>query len=351
MSSGSSSKLLKKYFDWLVSYRYSRGVLESYPRIAGRFLDFWGRRPLPKVRPPDIQDFLAAVAVRDLSADIVRRYIWALRSFFDYLCLHGIVDRVSPRMVRPKPRPIEAPRSLSKANVERLMQSTSNVRDRALLELFYATGCRISEIVNARVEHVDFSKGTLWIRGKGKQRRVYFDRVASRYLRSYLRGRKTGSLFESQYLIQKGCVSFNGRYWAGYWKDYTRPAGSRGRSLMLGPRSLGGRRAWSKFKRLIPEPDRGHRRPRPQGITRTTISQIFRMAAFKAGLRGVTSHNLRHSFAVHMLDNGADVRHVQELLGHSNLATTNRYARTAAGSISKAYSQFHPRAVVSARGR
>ena len=227
------SALLRKYSAWLISYRYSRSVLESYPRIAGRFLEFWGAKQISKVLPADIQDFFAAIALRDLSADIVRRYLWALRSFFDYLCLYGIVDRVSPRLVRPKPLPLTAPRAISKANVQRMMNAATNTRDRALLELFYATGCRISEIVNARVEHVDFSQRTLWIRGKGKDRRVFFNKEASQFLRSYLRGRRTGALFESQYLIQRGCVSYNGRCWAGYWCDYTRPATSRGRSVKL----------------------------------------------------------------------------------------------------------------------
>ena len=128
------------------------------------------------------------ISIRDLSADIVRRYLWALRSFFDFLCLEGIVDAVAPRLVRPRPLQQTLPRALSKENAIRLIEATSNVRDRALLELFYATGCRISELVGARVEHVDFAKRRIWIYGKGKARRVFFGPAALKYLRRYLSG-------------------------------------------------------------------------------------------------------------------------------------------------------------------
>lgn len=343
-SSRRHSAIVKGYLAWLICDRYSRTTLEVYHRVARRFLDFWGRRDLASVRPSDIRDFLTEISIRDLSADIVRRYLWALRSFFDFLCLEGIVDAVAPRLVRPRPLQQTLPRALSKENAIRLIEATSNVRDRALLELFYATGCRISELVGARVEHVDFAKRRIWIYGKGKARRVFFGPAALKYLRRYLSGRATGFLFESQYLVQKGCVSFNGTCWAGYWKDYSKPSTPRNRCLSLGPKSIGKKGAWARFRQLVPNPDKGHSRQTPNALTRSGVSQIFREASFKAGLRGVTSHNLRHSFAVHMLDNGADIRNVQELLGHTNLATTNRYARVASIPASRAYQRFHPRA-------
>ncbi len=336
--------LVKKYIQWLVCSRYSRTTLEVYERISRRFLSFWGRRALKRVRPSDARDFLTAMSVRDLSADVVHRYLWGLRSFFDFLCLHGIVDEVAPRLVRPRPVQKPVPRALSKKNAVRLIEATSNVRDRALLELFYATGCRISELTNARLEHVDFDRRTIWIHGKGKDRRVFFGPTAKKYLRDYLGERDTGFVFESQYPIQKGCVSFNGKSWAGYWLDYTQSKTPRNRCVSLGPKSLGKGPAWRKFRRLVPNPDKGHSRRKPHPLTRSGVSQIFKEAAFKAGLHKVTSHNLRHSFAAHMLDNGADVRHVQELLGHTNLATTNRYARVASVPVSRAYERFHPRA-------
>ena len=131
--------------------------------------------------------------------------------------------------------------------------------------------------------------------------------------------------------------------WCGYWLDYRDGSGiPRQRCILLGPASLGFARAWAKFRRLVPNPDRGHVRKKPHPLTRTCIAQIFKEAALRAGLGKVTSHTLRHSFAAHLLDNGADIRHVQELMGHTSLASTNRYANVASNPISQAYKKFHP---------
>jgi len=86
-----------------------------------------------------------------------------------------------------------------------------------------------------------------------------------------------------------------------------------------------------------------HIRKKPHPLTRSCIAQIFNEAACRAGLGKVTSHTLRHLFAAHLLDNGADIRHVQELMGHTSLASTNRYANAASVPLSRAYRKFHPR--------
>src|SRR5579862_1077325 len=212
--------LLKKYSEWLVCQRYSYTTLRAYERISRQFVEFWGKRPLSRVRPFDIQDFLISRAYRDLSADVVRRNLWGLRSFFDFLCLRGLVGGVAPRYIRPRPEPPATPRALSKENARRLMAAAANDRDRALLEMYYATGCRVSELAAVRLEDVDFAKRTLWIHGKyGKSRRVFFGPTAKRYLQKYLRNRSDGFLFENRNPVQKGHVSWNGRIWVGYWRS------------------------------------------------------------------------------------------------------------------------------------
>ncbi len=337
-------ELVKRYGEWLVCQRYSRTTRDTYNRVANRFLRFWGHRHFSGVGHLDIRQFITEMASRDLSSEVVHRYLWALRSFFDFLCIRGVVDEVAPRLVRPRPAQRLLPRALSKRNVLRLINAAWNPRDRAVLELFYATGCRISELSNARLEHVDFARHTILVHGKTKDRRVFFGTSAKKRLREYLRGRTTGYIFESQSRVQRGCVSWNGSCWAGYWLDYTDGTGIPKRHcIWLGPTSMRFDRAWAKFKKLVPNPDRGHARKKPHSLTRSCISQIFKEAAFRAGLGKVTSHNLRHSFATHMLDNGADIRHVQELLGHTSLATTNRYANVAALPILHAYRRFRPR--------
>jgi len=337
-------ELVDRFRQWLVCQRYSRGARETYDRVAGKFLRYWGRRSFSRVRPHHIQDFMTELSRRDLSGEVVRRHLWALRSFFDFLCLRGVVDKVAPRLVRPRPERRRLLRALSEANVRRLIDAAGNPRDRAILELFYATGCRLGELVNIRLEHVDFVRRTILVRGKSGDRRVFFGLTAKGRLREHLRGRRVGYLFESQYLVQNGCVSWNGSYLCGYWLDYRDGSGiPRQRCVALGPASLGSARAWRKFRRLVPNPDEGHVRKKPHPLTRTCIAQIFKEAAFRAGLGKVTSHTLRHSFAAHLLDNGADIRHVQELMGHTSLASTNRYANVASIPISRAYRNFHPR--------
>ena len=210
-------ELVRRYRDWLVCQRYSRTTREVYNRVVGKFLQSWGRRKFSQVRPLDIQEFMTESSRRDISREVVHRYLWALRSFFDFLCLRGVVDEVAPRLVRSRPAPRRLLRALSEANVRRLINAAANPRDRAILELFYATGCRLSELVNIRFEHVDFARRTILVRGKSGDRRVFFGLTAKERLTEHLRGRKTGFLFESQYLVQKGCVSWNGAYWCGYW--------------------------------------------------------------------------------------------------------------------------------------
>jgi len=340
----SNAELMSRYIKWLICQRYSRTTREVYGRVVRRFSTFWGRRHFSSVSHIDLRQFISENSAQDLSSEVVHRYLWALRSFFDFLCITGVADGLAPRLIRPRPAKRPLPRSLSKKNVSRLINAAQNPRDKAILEMFYATGCRISELLNVSLEHVDFSRQTIMVNGKTGDRRVFFGSAAKRSLKAYLRGRKTGFLFESQYPVQKGCVSWNGSCWAGYWLDYTRGSGyPRQRCIALGPAAIGMKRAWEKFKELIPNPDRGHIRKKPHPLTRAGVSQIFKEAAFRAGIGRATSHNLRHSFAVHMLDNGADIRHVQELLGHTSLATTHRYAQVASAPIAWAYRTFHPR--------
>jgi integrase/recombinase XerC len=343
--STSNKELVRQYAEWLICQRYSRTTLEVYNRVANRFLNYWGRRHFSQVTHLDVRKFILKMGERDLSGEIVHRYLWALRSFFDFLCMNGIADKSAPRLVRPRPTKRPLPRALSKQNVRRLLRAAFNSRDRALLEVLYSTGCRISEIIGVRLEDVDFKKRTIFVNGKSGERRVFFSSAARIWLLRYLAGRESGYLFESQHRVQRGCVSWNGRGWVGYWLDYRNSNGERRqRSIYLGrPRTMGRAEALRRFRKLVPNPDEGHRRKKPHPITRTHVSAIFKVTAFHAGLAGVTSHNLRHSFATHMLDNGADIRHVQELLGHISLASTNQYAHLASVPIKTAYRKFGPR--------
>ncbi len=338
-----TDELVRRFSDWLICQRYSRTTLSTYDRVVRKFCSFWGRRKLSSVTHMDIRAFLIDISARDLSSDILHRYLWALRCFFDFLCQGGVVDDVAPRLIRPRPAQRPLPRTLSEQNVKRLIKAAGNERDRAIFELFYATGCRVSELLNIRLTDIDFAKRTIRIRGKGEERRVLFGTAAKRAMVAYLRGRGIGYLFESQHLVQKGCVSWNGTSWAGYWLDYSAETGQpRRRCVFLGPRQMTHARAWRKFKTLVPQPDVGHIRSTQQ-LTRSGIANVFKLASFKAGLGRITSHQLRHSFATHMIDHGADIRHVQQLLGHSSLDTTMKYTSVTSTRVGQVYRAAHPR--------
>src|SRR5947207_5511798 len=149
-----NSQLAIQFSEWMVCQRYSPRTIETYKRVTADFLNFWGLSSLADVTHLDVREFLIEMSRRDLSADIIHRYLWALRCFFDFLCLGGLVDEVAPRLLRPRPAKRTMPRSLSEKNVRRLIAGADNPRDRAIIELLYATGCRASELLGIRLEHV-----------------------------------------------------------------------------------------------------------------------------------------------------------------------------------------------------
>jgi site-specific recombinase XerD len=339
-----NDQLASKFLGWLTCQRYAPHTIWLYRTVVEDFLAFWGRKKLSKVSHLDVREFLIEISRRDLSADTTHRYLWALRCFFDFLCLGGVVDEVAPRLLRPRPIPRSVPRSLSEKNVRRLIATAQNPRDRAIIELFYATGCRASELVNIRLEHIDFKTRTIRVAGKGSERTVLFGQIAKRCLLKYLRGRQSGHLFQSQYVVQRGSICQSKTAWAGYWLDYKqRQFGGRHRRITLGDLRMSRKRAWAKFRKLVPNPDAGHRRQKPGPLTRFTVSQIVKLAALRVGLGRINCHTLRHSFATHLLDHGADVRVVQALLGHTSLSATQRYCHVSATRVAPCYDRSHPR--------
>jgi integrase/recombinase XerD len=178
----SNRDLVGQYAEWLICQRYSRTTLDVYNRVANRFLKYWGRRHFSQVTHLDVRRFILKMGERDVSGEIVHRYLWALRSFFDFLCINGIADKSAPRLVRSRPTKRPLPRALSRQNVHRLLNAATNARDRSLLEVYYSTGCRVSEVIVVRLEHVDFRKRTIIVTGKSGDRRVFFSKAAKRWL-------------------------------------------------------------------------------------------------------------------------------------------------------------------------
>jgi site-specific recombinase XerD len=338
-----NAELAKRFSEWLIAQRYATSTKQAYNRVVRKLCEYLGDRPIPGVNHLDIRDFLTDLLQRDLTVEGANRYLWALRTFFDFLYLGGVVDTVVPRLIRGRPARKKLPRVLSEAEVLRLISSAKHIRDRAIVELLYATGCRIGEVVKIKISDINFSDRTIRVSSKGRERLVSFGRTASKLLLGYLGQRRTGFLFVTKIPQQAGCVSPSGRAWMGYWKDHTHGKDQvRRRYVYLGSRKLTRAQAWVNFEKLVPAS--ALLRPyQPHALTTVAVARIINEAAVKAKLGKVTCHMLRHSFANHMLERGADIRHIQELLGHQSLATTQIYTRVAGRELAKTYRQYHPR--------
>lgn len=339
----SNEELALRFNDWLVAQRYSRGARETYNRAVRRLCEYLGSKPIKAVTHFDLRDFLTEAVHQDLSETAANRYLWSLRTFFDFLYLGGIVDAVVPRFIRPRRPPKKLPRFLSEPGMRKLIGHATHIRDRAMIELLYATGCRVGELVKMRVEDVDFSKLSIRVYSKRKERIVFLGRPAQRALANYLGARTTGYLFVKKVPQQKGCVSRYGRGWLGHWKDYSKGEDQgRRRSVYCGSTKVTRAQAKANFRMLVP-PERLVRPEGNRGLHTFAVHRVIAHAAVRAKLGRVTAHMIRHSFATHLLDRGADIRHIQELLGHSSLSTTQIYTRVSRPGLDRTFRRFHPR--------
>jgi integrase/recombinase XerD len=296
---------LAGYLDHLVVERgTARNTLESYRRDLRRYLTHLaglGVRDLAEVTEPQVTAFLVALREGDadhppLAASSAARALVAARGLHRFAYREGLTATDPAREVRPPVAARRLPKALPLADVLRLLEVPGDdalaLRDRALLELLYSTGARISEAVALDVDDVDRDQRVVVLAGKGgKQRLVPVGRPALAALDAYLvrarpelaaRGRSTPALFRN---------------------------------------ARGGR------------------------LTRQGGWLVLKAAADRAGLeRAVSPHTLRHSFATHLVEGGADVRVVQELLGHASVTTTQVYTLVTVGTLREVYATAHPRA-------
>jgi integrase/recombinase XerD len=306
-TSTNAEATIEAYLDHLTVERgSSANTLLSYRRDLRRYLDYLaelGVGSLDQVQSAQVSAFLAALREGDdrhppLSAASSARALVAVRGLHKFAYSDGQAPTDVAREIKPPTPPRRLPKAISVEDVERLLdaadfdQTPLSVRDRALLEVLYGTGARISEAVGLDVDDLDLAERTVLLRGKGgKQRLVPLGTFAAKALTAYLvrvrpelaaRGRGTPKVFLN----------------------------ARG-----GP--LSRQSAWT----------------------------VLRSCSDKAGLAAdVSPHTLRHSFATHLMEGGADVRVVQELLGHASVTTTQIYTLVTVDQLREIYATAHPRA-------
>ena len=264
-------------------------------RLAG-FLRKLRRRRGAEVSPADLEKYLALLRTEGLQSSTVARHGASIRSFFGFLEETGAVDENPARYLEAPTLWKRVPRTLNAEDVAGLLESPDakaplGLRDRAMLELMYGTGVRVSELVGLRLDEVDLEERTVLVRGKGgKQRLLPMGAQARSWLGRYLKAGR-GAVRNSAETRE---VFVN----------------SRGR-----------------------------------GLTRMGFWKILKKYATAMGLSArVTPHVLRHSFATHLLEGGADLRAVQELLGHSSIRTTQVYTEVEREYLKRIHRRFHPRA-------
>jgi len=279
-------------------YRKDLEGFEDFLKSSGMYLNPAGDVQIEKVDRMAIRKYMSFLHRKNKKSSIARK-ISTLRSFFKYLIREQVIPSnpaksvSSPKVEKTLPttltvdeafRLMESPRSIPEKSSE--MSKQNGVRDRAILELLYSSGLRVSELVGLNLNQLDSDLGIVRVMGKGRKERIVPVGVkAIDALKAYLEGR--------------GGLTGDGPIFINH---------------------TGGR------------------------LTARTVGRLIKKYARHSGIfRKVSPHSLRHTFATHLLDAGADIREIQEMLGHSSLSTTQRYTHVSMGKLMEVYDKAHPR--------
>jgi|SRR5580704_2152360 integrase/recombinase XerD len=342
---GLNCKLVKRYDDWMIAMHYATGTRICYNRTLRMFKEFLGEKSIASVNHLEIRQFITRISQEGASPQSTYLHLNVLRQFYDFLSLGGIVNYVAPRLIKLRRPQRNLPPLLSEYEIQKLIVATRTLRERALIETFYGTGCRLKEVTHMKVEDIDFVGRTARVMGKGsKSRVVLLTEGAINAITAYLDGRSSGYVFREDRPVPKGCLSSADRYWMGVWRPY----GKRGRKCARRSKSFGSvdlvsyETARMKFDKILERVNL--RRPYPnRPLTNVGASGILRQLAARAGLKRISAHMLRRSFATHLSDHGAGLEMIQALMGHVFIQTTARYTRLSSGRLVNAFKECHPR--------
>lgn len=305
MNEDDAHRLIGPTIDGFVQFlaierRLAQNTLQAYLRDLGKFADYCERQKikhLADVRDEHLRGFLVQLHEKGYKGKSVARFLVTIRSWLAHCCRNGWLDR-NPGKTVESPRPLQKlPHVLSVDLVDQLLaqplesEGISGMRDRAMLHVMYACGLRVSELVSLELSQLNLDGGYLRTVGKGSKERV----------------------------VPMGQVAVTAllRYLAEARPQFMRPHTDE--ALFL---SRNGRR-----------------------LTRQDGWRLIKSCARRAGIRkSISPHTLRHSFATHLLERGADLRSVQVMLGHADIATTQIYTHLSRAHITEMYKKFHPRA-------
>ncbi|MEI6832112.1 MAG: tyrosine recombinase XerC [Candidatus Omnitrophota bacterium] len=289
---------MEKYIEKFIRYmeiekNYSTHTILNYKLDLQNFSRFLSGTELEKIDYLMLRKYLAVLKEKNLGVRSVGRRLSALRSFFRFLSREGYI-KTNPILMLSSPKlDKHLPSFMTEEEVYKLIESAFakndldllGLRDRAILETFYSSGLRISELVGLNIDDLDVISGVVKIRGKGKKERIVpIGEAALSTIKKYLDKKKK----------QTDAVFLNNN----------------------------------------------NRRITTRGV-RDIVTKYLRIAGIKPG---VSAHTFRHSFATHLLNRGADLRTVQELLGHANLSTTQIYTHLTTERLKSVYDKAHPRA-------
>jgi integrase/recombinase XerD len=292
--------LIQEFSDYLrIEKRNSPHTVSAYRRDLSRFSAELAGQKVDSVTTADIRDFLIFLKEQGLSPASVARSLSSIKSFFKYLCQDKQFQDNPAEILETPKRWRKLPDVLSSEDVDILLKSPDlesvlGLRDKAMLEILYASGLRVSELINLQVSQLDMQVGYLRTLGKGsKERIVPIGAMSKRAVKNYILNSRP-ALVSSR-------------------KD-----AGKSEELFLTRRGL--------------------------GMTRQGFWKLLKAYVTKAKIRAsVSPHTLRHAFATHLLERGADLRSVQQMLGHSDISTTQIYTHILGKRMLEIHQQFHPR--------
>ena len=288
---------VESYIDYLNNVKHaSSNTVASYRRDLLKLCNYFdgiGCNTPKEVNSTDLSSYVISLERVGMSSATISRNIASIKSFFLYMLKKGIIKEDCTEQLKPPKIEKKAPEILTVEEVNLLLDQPSKItpkeiRDKAMLELLYATGMRVSELVSLKVEDVNLSMSYIYCRDVGKERVIPIENAATVALENYIKNARESMCEGSKYL----------------------------------------------FTNLKGQP-----------MTRQGFWKLIKAYAKKAGInKDITPHMIRHSFASHLVTNGADLKAVQEMLGHSDISTTQIYLKSRQNKIKEEYDRAHPRA-------